>query len=89
LQVNRSLLLAVINRGVGKNSNDLVHEYRMREFQHRARLPANQHLTLLGSALDCGFNSKATFNRVFKKMTGKSPSEWVSDGGNDGVSHRG
>ena len=33
--------------------------------------------TLLGIAYDCGFNSKATFNRAFKKATGASPKEWM------------
>lgn len=33
--------------------------------------------TLIGIAYDCGFNSKATFNRAFKKNTGKSPKEFI------------
>jgi AraC-like DNA-binding protein len=33
--------------------------------------------TLLGIAYDCGFNSKATFNRAFKKNTGKTPKEFL------------
>lgn len=77
LGINPALLSMVINKGFGKNFNDYVNEYRVREFQSRTQLPENQHLTLLGIALDCGFNSKATFNRVFKKMTGKSPSEFM------------
>ncbi len=35
--------------------------------------------TLLGIAFDCGFNSKATFNRAFKKQTGLSPKEWIEN----------
>ena len=31
--------------------------------------------TLLGLALDSGFNSKATFNRAFKKFAGHSPAD--------------
>ena len=34
------------------------------------------HLTLLGIAYESGFNSKSTFNRIFKEMTGKSPAEY-------------
>jgi AraC-like DNA-binding protein len=33
--------------------------------------------TLLGIAYDSGFNSKATFNRAFKKVTGLSPKQWL------------
>lgn len=76
LKTHHSLLSAVINKGFGKNFNDFINEYRVKEFQNRVQLRENQHLTLLGIAFDCGFNSKATFNRVFKKMTGKSPKEW-------------
>ena len=35
-------------------------------------------LCLVGIAMDSGFNSKATFNRVFKKLTSMSPSEFVN-----------
>lgn len=75
LNTHNSLLSVVINKGFGKNFNDFINEYRVKEFQHRVKLDENQHLTLLGIAFDCGFNSKATFNRVLKKMTGKSPKE--------------
>lgn len=37
--------------------------------------------TLLGIAFECGFNSKATFNRAFKKVTGVSPKEWLQQNG--------
>ena len=38
--------------------------------------PACDRITLLGIAYDCGFNSKTTFNRAFKQITGKSPVEY-------------
>lgn len=76
LKTNHALLSSVINKGFGKNFNDFVNEYRVVEFQHQVQLPENQHFSLLGIAFDCGFNSKATFNRAFKKVTGKSPKEW-------------
>jgi AraC-like DNA-binding protein len=75
LSTYTSLLSGVINRGFGKSFNDFVNEYRVNEFLQRVNDPANAHLTLLGIAYDCGFNSKATFNRVVKKMTGKAPKE--------------
>jgi AraC-like DNA-binding protein len=80
LHISPALLSIVINKGFGKNFNDFVNGYRIKEFQSRAHLPENQHLTLLGIAMGCGFNSKATFNRVFKKMTGKSPRESLGEG---------
>lgn len=77
LHTNSVLLSQVINTGAGKNFNDFVNEYRVEEFKHQVRNPANAHLNFLGLALDCGFNSKATFNRAFKKFTGASPKEFA------------
>jgi AraC-like DNA-binding protein len=37
----------------------------------------HDQVSLLGIAQDCGFNSKATFNRVFKKLTNHSPTEYL------------
>ncbi|CCH00078.1 response regulator receiver protein [Fibrella aestuarina BUZ 2] len=77
LHTNPVLLSQVINAGSGKNFNDFVNAYRVDEFKRQVREPANAHLSFLGLALDCGFNSKATFNRAFKKFTGLSPKEFV------------
>ena len=76
LRTNPVILSQVINAGVGKNFNDFVNEYRVEEFKQQVRRPQNAHLSFLGLALDCGFNSKATFNRAFKKFTGTSPKEF-------------
>ena len=77
LKTNISVLSGVVNNAFGKNFNDFVNEYRVKEFQERIVLPENKNITLLGIAFDCGFNSKATFNRAFKKFTGKSPKEFL------------
>lgn len=34
--------------------------------------------TIMSHAYDAGFNSKATFNRAFKKVTGKNPKDFIS-----------
>lgn len=72
-----TLLSQVINEGTGKNFNDFINAYRVAEFLRQAREPANAHLSLLGIALNSGFNSKSTFNRAFKKVTGASPKEYL------------
>ncbi|HEX8024502.1 ABC transporter permease, partial [Mucilaginibacter sp.] len=41
--------------------------------------PAYDHITLLGIAYDAGFNSRTTFHRIFKQLTGKSPAEYKSE----------
>ncbi len=77
LHLNPVQLSQVINTGVGKNFNDFINEYRVVEFQRQLHDPLKGHLSFLGLALDCGFNSKATFNRAFKKITGQSPKEYA------------
>lgn len=77
LSTNTSLLSKIINTGFGKNFNDFVNEYRVNAFTEKLRAGEHQTQTLLSLAFDCGFNSKATFNRAFKKQTGMNPKEWL------------
>ncbi len=79
LNVHPNVLSQVINRAEQKTFFDYINALRVREFTERAMDPANQKYTLLSLALDCGFNSKTSFNRNFKNLTGKSPSEYVKD----------
>ncbi|MBK9528113.1 MAG: AraC family transcriptional regulator [Acidobacteria bacterium] len=72
--VNATVLSYVINKGFAKNFNDLINEYRIEEV--KSKLAAADESTLLAVAFDAGFNSKATFNRAFKKFTGLSPKEF-------------
>ena len=67
----------LLNQFRGESFSDFVNRYRVEQFKKAAADPANAHLTLLGLAFDCGFNSKAAFNVVFKKMTGLTPSDFV------------
>jgi AraC-like DNA-binding protein len=55
---------------------DYINRYRTEAFKHEVMAPKNKNYSLLAVAYDCGFNSKSTFNRIFKKFTGKSPSEY-------------
>ncbi|MFY8024739.1 MAG: helix-turn-helix domain-containing protein [Sediminibacterium sp.] len=73
LGTNPSLLSKIINRSFSKNFNDYVNQYRVLEVKENLANPANAHLTIMSLAYDAGFNSKATFNRAFKKFTGDSP----------------
>lgn len=77
MRTNPVILSQVINAGVGKNFNDFVNEYRVEEFKRQVHNPKNDRFSFLGLALDCGFNSKATFNRAFRKFTGQSPKEFA------------
>lgn len=69
-------LSRVINMGLEKNFSDFINELRVRDIVQKLQEPAYEQLTLLGIAYEAGFNSKTTFNRVFKEMTGKTPVEY-------------
>jgi AraC-like DNA-binding protein len=77
LSTNTSLLSKIINTGFGMNFNDFVNEYRVNAVVEKLKAGEQKNQTLLGIAFDCGFNSKATFNRAFKKQTNLSPKEWI------------
>ncbi|MDJ0645756.1 MAG: helix-turn-helix domain-containing protein [Flavobacteriaceae bacterium] len=77
LNMNRAELSEVINLGFGQNFNDFVNQYRVEAVKQMFSENKQKELSLLGIAFDCGFNSKATFNRVFKKLTSSSPSEYL------------
>lgn len=77
LSTNPSTLSKTINNGFDQNFNDFINSRRVEAFKERAQDPESNRLTLLGIANECGFNSKATFNRAFRKFTGKSPREYL------------
>lgn len=67
----------IINQGFGKNFNDFVNGFRVDAV--KKQLINGEHLqkTLLAIALDSGFNSKSTFNRVFKRLAKQQPNEFI------------
>jgi AraC-like DNA-binding protein len=71
-------LSQVINEKEGKNFYDYINMLRIEEFKRLASLPDSRQYTLLSMSFDCGFNSKSSFNKNFKKFTGQSPSEFFS-----------
>lgn len=74
---NVSLLSRVINRAFGCNFNDLINRYRVAAFIRMLEAGAHRQQTLLALAYECGFNSKTTFNRAFRKQTGCSPQQYI------------
>ena len=81
LQSNPSFISMVVNRGFELNFNDFVNQFRIEAVKEMLKKGEHKKQTLLGIAYECGFNSKATFNRAFKKVTGLTPKEWVQQNG--------
>ena len=81
LRTNPSLLSKAINKGFSMNFNDFVNYYRVEAVIEKLRGGEHKTQTILSIAYDCGFNSKATFNRAFKKAKGSSPKTWLEQEG--------
>lgn len=64
----------LLNQFCGESFSDYVNRFRVDAVKQAIADPALAHLSLLAIAFECGFNSKAAFNAVFKKMTGMTPS---------------
>lgn len=78
LRVNPEYLSAMLNGRLNMTFFDFVNHHRVEDFKTMCKNAQSGNLTLMGLAYDCGFNSKATFNRVFKKMVGCTPSEYLT-----------
>ncbi len=74
--IPQKTISTVLNQHLKKSFNEYINTYRVAEFKKRLLDPTQAHLTITGIALDCGFNSQATFQRVFKAHTQQSPKEF-------------
>ena len=76
LSVKRHHVSEAINHCRKKNFNAFVNEYRIKE---AIRLLTEKTLSIDSIAFDTGFNDRRNFYRVFKKMTGLSPTQFVEN----------
>jgi len=76
MKVSSEYLSRIINTRLNMNFFDFIAHYRVEEFKHMCKDLSKRNYTIISLAYDCGFNSKAAFNRVFKKTTGVTPSEY-------------
>ncbi len=67
----------LLNEAINKNFYEFVNNYRLKDFQQKALDENNKHLSILGLALESGFNSKSVFNDFFKKAVGQTPKDWL------------
>ncbi|MFC4636347.1 helix-turn-helix domain-containing protein [Dokdonia ponticola] len=77
LDTTPKLISSIVNSGFKMNFNDFINYYRVEAVKEQLKKGVQENKTLLGIALECGFNSKATFNRAFKKHTALSPKEFL------------
>ena len=67
----------MLNTSLNQNFYDFINTYRVSEVKRRLDEGEAENFSILGIAEECGFNSKASFNRVFKKITGTTPTGYM------------
>jgi AraC-like DNA-binding protein len=76
LNITDKKLSTLLNVHLDTTFYEYINHYRVDAVKKMITSPENDKYTLLAIAHECGFNSKASFNRVFKKETGLSPSQY-------------
>lgn len=76
LDIHPNHLSQIINQHYSQNFFDYINEYRIKDVKDVLLSGKYDTFSLAGIGFECGFNSKASFNRAFKKFTGVTPSEF-------------
>ncbi len=75
--VSEGILSTVINEEFHQNFRNFINEKRVEEVKLKLISQDYKHISILGIALESGFNSEASFYRVFKSITGQSPKDFL------------
>jgi AraC-like DNA-binding protein len=76
LSCHKHHLSQVLNDKLGVSFNEYINQKRIEASKQMLSNPAHDHFTIASIAYDSGFNSLSTFNDVFKKTTGVTPSQY-------------
>lgn len=69
-------LSRILNQHFGKNFFEFINSYRVEQAKRLLLEPDKQHWTMLQVLAESGFTSKSTFNAIFKKQVGQTPSQY-------------
>ncbi|MEO9872513.1 helix-turn-helix domain-containing protein [Ekhidna sp.] len=72
-----NLISFMLNTHLKRSFYDFINHFRVEEAKSMMMNPDFEHYKIESIAYECGFNSKATFNRSFKKLTKMSPSDFL------------
>ncbi len=72
-------LSQIINEQTGKNFFEFINSFRVEEVKLQISDNQDKKFTLLAIAFDSGFNSKSSFNSIFKKQTGLTPKQYMNN----------
>lgn len=75
LSISPKMLSQIINQGFNQHFYDFINSYRCQEVK-TILTNSNEKITISEAMYQSGFNSKSSFNKEFKKLTGQTPSEF-------------
>jgi AraC-like DNA-binding protein len=78
-RIKKLLLSQTLNKAFDKNFFTFIKEYRIRHVEVELKNQSNKERTILDIAYMSGFNSKASFHRAFKEVTGRTPTEYLEN----------
>ena len=76
LSIPKQKLTQVLNEYMKTSFYEILHSYRLKDFKRRLAEDSKMEYTLLGHAFDSGFQSKSSFNKLFKEYCGITPSQY-------------
>jgi AraC-like DNA-binding protein len=76
LKISERVLSQAINSHYQCSFSDFINTHRINEVKERILRKDDEQFTILSIALDSGFNSKSSFNLMFKKIAGTTPQEF-------------
>lgn len=76
LDIPQKTLSTILNQHLHKSFIEFVNDHRVEAFKRKVAQADLSHLTMTGIAMECGFSSQATFQRIFKQYTGYTPSAY-------------
>ncbi len=78
-QIPAYRLTKVLKQSLESSFYDYINTYRVNTVKEKMKAGEAKRLSILGIAMESGFNSKASFNRVFKKMEGQTPTQYMKE----------
>ena len=76
LEISEKELSTYIHEAYGLSFTDYINRYRIEKVKSLLNTPDQHKYTLLAISEKAGFNSKSSFNAVFKKHSGMTPSQY-------------
>ncbi len=80
--LSRHEISELLNHHLGKSFNAFINHYRIEAAKSKLCDHQFDHLSIMGIAQESGFSSKSSFNLIFKRQTGLTPSEFKKSGEN-------